>query len=296
MTRRTIVLGLALAALVVTPAIALGGSAGLAANSQTFNDSIGEDAAAPDITSTAVSNDDQGNIVLRINVANRPALTPDMLFLIFVDTIPNAGDPDSLGADWAIQLEPAGVALFQWNGSDYLFAQSQSSLAFVYAATGPTIRINAIDLGKAKTMNFVVLALSGITIDAAGNPDFTNVRDDIAPDTGRGTYAYQVLTTFSLRVVGFTTGPKPARAGKTFSAGLAATQSDTAALAEQGTVTCNARIAGRRVAVKTSRVRNGVAACVWSIPKTASGKTLQGTIALTVQGTQVKRNFSQRIS
>ena len=83
-------------------------------------------------------------------------------------------------------------------------------------------------------MNFVVLAFSGIAIDAAGNPDFANARDDIAPDAGRGTYAYQVLTTFSLRVVGFTTGPKPAKAGTTFSAGLAATQSDTAGLVAQG--------------------------------------------------------------
>jgi hypothetical protein len=294
--QRTIVLGLALAVLVVTPAIALGGSAGARANSQTFNDSIGEDATAPDITTTAVSNDDQGNIVFRINVPNRPALTPDMLFLIFIDTIPNAGDPDSLGADWAIQLESGGVALFQWNGSDYLFAQSQSSLASVYAATGPTIRINALDLGKAKVMNFVVLAFSGIAIDAAGNPSFANARDDIAPDAGRGTYAYQVLTTFSLRVVGFTTGPRPAKAGTTFSAGLAATQSDTAGLVAQGTVTCNARIAGRRVPVRTSRVRNGVAGCVWSIPGNAGGRTIQGTITLTVQGTQVKRSFSQRIS
>ena len=105
-----------------------------------------------------------------------------------------------------------------------------------------------------------------------------------------------MLTTFSLRVVGFTTGPKPAKAGKTFSAGLAATQSDTAGLVEQGNVTCNARIAGQRVPVKASRVRNGVAACVWSIPKTANRKTIQGTITLTVKGAQIKRGFSQRIS
>ena len=295
MRRRTIALGLVLVALVVAPAIALGSSSGTTKNSQTFNDSVGEDPAAPDVTTTTVSNDDQGNIVLQVNVANRPALTADMLFLIFIDTIPNAGDPDSLGADWAIQLEPAGVALFQWNGSEFLFAQSQASLAYLYAATGPSIRISAADLGKAKAMNLVVLAISGITIDAAGNPDFTNAHDDVAPDAGRGGYAYQVLQTFSLQVVGFTAGPKPAKAGTTFSAGLAATQSDTTGLVTQGNVACNARIAGQRVPVKTSRVRNGVAACVWSIPRTASGKTIQGTIALTVQGAQVKRSFSSKI-
>ena len=149
---------------------------------------------------------------------------------------------------------------------------------------GPTIRINAADLGKAKTINFVVLAVSGITFDANGNADFDQRRGRHRARRRRGTYAYEVLTTFSLRAVGFTTGPKPAKAGKTFSAGLAATQSDTAGLVQQGRVTCNARIAGRPVAVKTSRVRNGVAACVWSIPKTANGKTIQGTITARRRG------------
>jgi hypothetical protein len=296
MKRRTLALGLAFAALVVTPAIALGGDAGAAKNSQSFSDSVGEDPAAPDITTVAVSNDDAGSITLQVNVANRPALTADMLFLIFIDTIPNAGDPDSLGADWALQLDPAGVALFRWNGSDYVFAPAQTSLSATYAATGPTFRISAADLGKAKTMSFVVLAFSGVAVDATGNADFTAARSDVAPDAGRGLYAYRVLTTFSLTVVGFSTGPKPARAGSTFSAGLAATQSDTSGLVAQGRVTCTARILGQSVPVRTSRVRNGVAACVWSLPPSASGKTIRGTVSLTVQGAQVKRSFSQRIS
>ena len=93
-----------------------------AANSQTFDDSVGEDADAPDITSIAVSNDDAGNITLLVNISNRPALTPDMLLLLFLDTDNNAatGDPDSLGADYAIQLQAGAVGLFQWNGSDYV--------------------------------------------------------------------------------------------------------------------------------------------------------------------------------
>jgi hypothetical protein len=296
MKRRTVAVGLALVALVVTPAIALGGASGAASNSQTFTDSLGEDPAGPDVTTVAVSNDDTGSITMQVNLANRPALTSDMLFLIFVDTIPNAGDPDSLGADWAIQYEPAGVALFQWNGSDYVFAPAQTSLSATYGTTGPTFRISAADLGKAKTMSFVVLAFSGVTIDAAGNADFTNAHTDVAPDAGRGLYQYQVLTTFSLRVVGFNTGPKPARAGSTFSAGLAATQSDTTGLVTQGRVTCSARIGTRALAVRSSRVRNGVAACVWSVPANASGQTIRGTITLTVQGAQVKRSFTQRVA
>src|SRR5262245_49396740 len=113
---------IALAALLVGVPAALGGSSHAAANSQTFNDSVGEDANAPDITSIAVSNDDAGNITLQVNISNRPALTPDMFLLVFLDTDNNSatGDPDSLGADYANQLQAGAIGLFQWNGSDYV--------------------------------------------------------------------------------------------------------------------------------------------------------------------------------
>ena len=97
MQRRVTAFGLALA---VVAAIALGASAAVASNAQTFTDSTGEDPAAPDITSVAVSNDDTGLVTFQVNVANRPALTPDMLFLVFVDSIPGEGDSESFGADY----------------------------------------------------------------------------------------------------------------------------------------------------------------------------------------------------
>src|SRR5258708_4080567 len=103
------------------PTPAFGDSSRSADNSTTYNDSIGEDPAAPDITSIVVSNDDAGNITIQVNISNRPALTSDMLLVLFLDTDQNSstGDPQTLGADYVIQLEPGAIGLFQWNGSDY---------------------------------------------------------------------------------------------------------------------------------------------------------------------------------
>jgi hypothetical protein len=44
-----------------------------------------------------------------------------MYFLIFIDADDNPanGDTDSLGADYAIDLEPGAVGLFHWNGTTY---------------------------------------------------------------------------------------------------------------------------------------------------------------------------------
>jgi hypothetical protein len=291
----TLVLAVVLAAL---PAVALGGDAHRASNSTSFPDSTGEDAAAPDITSIVVSNDDAGLVSFQIAVANRPALTPDMYFLVFLDTDKNGstGSSDYLGADYVIQLVPGAVDLFQWNGTTYARATSQASLVFSYAATGPVIKISAADLNKTKAFNFGVVAASGVVVDAQGNPDTTNEHDDFAPDAGHGFNSYNVLTKLVLTVTAFTTAPKPAKAGRTFSASLAANENDTAGPVQSGTVGCAASIAGKRLVAVTHAVRNGVAVCVWRIPATAKGRIVRGLVTLRVRGTSVTRGFSARVT
>src|SRR6185295_13766027 len=125
----------ALVALLVAVPAALGGSTRDAANSTTFNDSVGEDVNAPDITSVVVSNDDAGLITFQVNISNRPALTPDMYMLVFLDTDQNAstGATDFIGAEYAIELDPGAVTLFQWNGTDFTQASSQASLTYAYS-------------------------------------------------------------------------------------------------------------------------------------------------------------------
>jgi hypothetical protein len=285
-------------ALVAMPAAALGGEARHANNSMTFPDSLGEDPQAPEVTSVAVSNDDAGLITFQINVSNRPALTPDMYFLVFLDTDqkPNTGSTDSLGADFAIELDPGAVNLFQWNGSTFATAPSQTSLTFSYPATGPVIKIRAAELNKTKAFNFGAIAASGYAVDAAGNPDFSKEHRDYAPDLGHGFNSYQVLTKLVLTVTAFTTAPKPAKAGRPFTASLAANENDTAGPVQAGTVGCAASIAGKRLVVVTHAVRNGVAVCVWRIPRTATARTVRGLITLTVRGTSVTRGFSARVT
>jgi hypothetical protein len=298
MKSRPTVLAAAIVLLVAVPAIALGSSARSETNTQTYQDSAGEDAAAPDVTTVTVSNDDTGLITFQINIANRPALTPDMLIDIFVDSDNNTatGAKDFFGSEYAIELQAGAVDLFQWNGTTFAGGATQSSLIFSYTAAGAVIKVSAAELGKTKAFNFIVDAASGIAVNAAGAPDFTNAHDDIAPDPGHGTYAYQVLAKLILKVVAFATSPSPAKAGKTFSAGMAVTENDTNSAVKQGTVACTARIAGKAITAKAHRIVNGVASCVWPIPKTATGKTIRGTVVLTVRGVTISRNFAARIA
>jgi hypothetical protein len=290
--------GLVLAATAVAiPSSALAKSARAKANSQTFTDSTGEDPAAPDITSVVVSNDDSGLITFKINISNRPALTADMLVLIYLDTDQKAttGDTQAFGADYAIELDPGQVNLAKWNGSTYGAPPSQSSLTYSYDATGATIHVSAAELGHTKGFNVGFDAVSGITTDASGNADFTNAHDDFAPDLGHGFFSYQVLTKLTLSVKAFTIGPKPAKAGKKFSASLGATESDTGGPVQAGTVACSATVGGKHLTATAHRVANGIATCSWLVPRNAKG-TLKGTVTLTVRGTTVSRPFAVKVS
>jgi hypothetical protein len=286
------------ATVVAMPTSALAKGVRARANSQTFTDSTGEDPNAPDVTTIAVSNDDAGLVTFKINISNRPALTADMLVLVLLDTDQQTatGDPQSGGADYAIQLAQGEVVLFKWNGSDFVVAPSQTSVTFGYDATGATIRASAADLGGTKGFNFFAIAISGITTDAAGNPDFTNEHADPAPDAGHGVFAYHVLTKLTLSVSAFTVGPKPAKVGKKLVASLAANESDTNGPVQAGTVACSATVAGKHLSATAHRLANGVATCSWLVPRGAKGSTVHGTVSLTVKGTKVVRAFAVKVT
>jgi hypothetical protein len=285
-----------IATLVAAPGPALGSGSRAASNNQTFLDSTGEDANAPDITSVNVSNDDSGNIVFKVNIANRPALTGDMLIALVINADDNTatGDPDAGGAEFIIYLVNGADELEQWTGSDYASAQSQSSLAYSYDATGATVRISQADLNGTKAFSFYVRAFSGITFDAQGNADFSNAHSDTAPDTGHGSYEYKVIAQLKLTQTAFTTAPNPARAGKRLTASLGANESDSNGPVTAGAVSCAATVAGKHLN-STHSLRNGIASCSWLLPKTAKGKRLYATITLTVQGTKLAKSFTAKV-
>jgi hypothetical protein len=288
-----------LAALTVAPAAALGGASRAASNTATYPDSIGEDPNAPDITATTVSNDDKGLITFHLAIANRAALTPDMLIELDLDTDGNASTGDSRqlvpGTDFIIQLTPGAVDLFKWSGSDFP-GVAAPSLVYAYDATGATIRVNASELGDTHAFDFAAIAISGLAFSADGSLDISNAHADFTPDPGHGAFAYEVEVTVTLAAAAFTTSPKTVRAGKPFSVGLAATESDTGGPVRQGIVTCAAHVAGKALRATSRRLVNGIAVCAWRAPKTAQGKLVTGSITLDAKGAKISRAFSVHVS
>ncbi len=298
LTRPWLVLAIAVAVVVLPTAAsgALSAPKAPTANTATFQDSVGEDASAPDITTIVASNDDAATISIKINIPNRAQYSPDIAVVMFLDSDANqsTGDPESLGADFIIQLIQGEILLFKWDGSDFTLSSTQASLSFAWAS-GPTIRINASDLNNTRKLLFDVTVVSGIQIDATtGAIDCTNCKRDFAPTLGF--YPYDVKITAPTLVVK-SLRPVPAKptAGRPFSLRLVAARSDTGAVVQNGRVTCVGRLGNVRLKAQVQRVQGGAATCTWNIPATARGKTFRGSVTVSFEGLKANQGYTGKV-
>ena len=291
-------------AVVALPTVASGAFSAPAAqqaNTTTYQDSVGENPAAPDITTLTVSNTDAGLIQFRATVPNRAQFTQDMLLLLFVDSDanPQTGDPTELGADYVIEVFGGEAALFRWDGTNFTRRAGDppaTSLIFAYQG-GVTITISAAELGNTKKFGFSFIAVSGITIDPTTQDlDFTNAVADIAPAANAGLYQFEVKITPATLVVRSLRGtPRNPTAGRTFTLRLVAARSDTNAVVQNGRVTCVGRIGNARLRAQAQRVQGGAATCTWNIPPAAKGKTFRGSVAVVFEGLRASQSFSGKV-
>lgn len=266
------------------------------ANSTTYQDSVGEDPAAPDITTIVTSNDDAGTITFRINVPNRQQLTQDLVTILDIDSDANqgTGDPDNFGADFILQYILGEAILFKWNGSDYTLSATQSSLSSSWSS-GPTFKINASDLNNTRRFAFDALVVSGVVFDqTTGAIDCTNCKRDSAPLIGL--YPYQLQITKPTLVVK-SLKPTPAKpvASRPFTLRLVAARSDTGAAVQNGRVTCVGRLGSARLKAAVQRVQGGAATCTWNLPATAKGKTFRGTVTVAFEGLKASQSYTGKV-
>ncbi len=271
----------------------------VAVNSTSYQDSSGEDPAAPDITTLTVSNNDAGVISFRMNIPNRPTLTQDMLIALEVDSDNNPATGSSDGTDYAIELFGGEVALFRWDGTNFTRRAGDppaTSLIFAYQG-GVTITITAAELGNTRSFKFSTVAISGIVTDpTTGALDFTNARADFAPAFGAGLYAYEIkITPPTLVVKKLTPSPANPTAGHAFTLRLVAARSDTGAVVQNGKVTCVGRVGNARLKAQFERVAGGAAVCTWQIPPKAKGKTFHGSVSVVFEGLTAKQSFSRKV-
>ena len=298
LTRPWLLLAIAVAVVALPTAAsgALSRTAAPASGSQTYQDSVGEDPAAPDITTIVVSNDDAGTLTFRINVPNRVQPAQDLVAILDIDSDANqaTGDPANFGSDFILQYVQGEAILFKWDGSDYTLSATQASLTSAWSS-GPTFKINASDLNNTRRLSFDALVVSGVAFDqTTGAIDCTNCKRDFAPLIGLYTYPLQItkptLVVKSLK-------PTPARpiAGRSFTLRLVAARSDTGAVVQNGRVTCSGRLGSARLKAQLQRVQGGAATCTWNLPASAKGKTFRGSVSVTFEGLRASQSYTGKV-
>lgn len=168
--------GVGLAALVFT-------GVAFAANSRSFADAAGDAANSPDLTNVAISNDDAGNVTVKLTVANRSTLATGEGVAIGLDTDQN---PDTgsvfYGAEWELDLEGSSATAYQAT-PDGSYTQVPIPASYQASMSGgvATLTFKASDLGITSGFNVHALGYDKNWLDAA--PDIRSVNYQLAPST-----------------------------------------------------------------------------------------------------------------
>jgi hypothetical protein len=267
--------------------------AGASANSNParFTDPTGDSGTAPDIANVVVSNDANGQITFRINVA-KLSVPSAVKIVVAIDSDESAATGQS-GTDYLLLADLATNAfgLARWNGADFVDAAAPTATATNDSA-GIAFAINRSDLGNASGLNFWVRTFDG--------QEAVVGHFDDAPDDGTWNYGLVSPAPLELSVAGFL-APKSVKAGKTLTAVMAAKRSDTGDLVgKEGRVKCRATTDGKSLRLLASGfVKVGSqsgAGCSWRVPRNARRKTIHGSLTISYQGATISRQFTVRIT
>jgi hypothetical protein len=269
--------------LVVSGVLALS-VAQLARADASFTDPAGDSGTAPDITAVTAANDATGaNLTFTVRT-NQAALAADAVVFLYFDADQN-GQTGSNGVESVLLVGSGGWEYLKWNGSAFAAANAASANAS-YANGLLTFKITKADMGGSDKLAFWV---DTAQFDAADNV----IAQDTSPD-GDSIYEYTVMKPLTLRAGATTAVPAAPKAGKSFVVRTRITRGDTGGPLASGAVKCTIRIG--TVAIRaTGRVAGGVASCTMTIPKTAKGKTVRGTMKVTLQGVSTSKTFSYKI-
>lgn len=252
-----------------------------------FGDPTSDHDAAPDVTAVNVSDARDGWISIAITTPNYATLPDESFVFIDFDRDNSAISGDG-GAE--VSLTYAGGEV-QLQRRDLKAQQWVNDVAPTRVRTRNAANVLTIEIHRSElddTPRF------GFTITSA---DVNNAADrilaiDIAPDD-TPFWRYTLENKPALRLIRSALARTPARprAGRAFVVKLPVRRTDTSVGITGGKVACNVRVAGKRVRAKGS-VKAGEARCTMRVPRTAKGKRMRGSIAVTILGKTATAKFS----
>ena len=267
-------------------------TSGVAANSARFSDPAGDvPAGGMDVTNVTVSNDNAGQLRFAIEIPSHQTLPTGKELQLAFDVDRNASTGSSAGNEYAIFVVGTGntIGFYRYDAAQNVYLLvSGTPLVRQYSGGVLAIEFNRSILGTVSSFDIELYT---------GPEDFPTV-DDFVPNTGKWTYEIKIDVTppqQRVAIASFSRQPKTPVAGEGFTVSVGVRRVGWAGRFN-GTVYCDAKIAGRRARWFGS-VDPGRAACRWDIPAGAAGDTIRGSIGVSDgQSPVVTRRFTARIA
>jgi len=249
-----------------------------------YDDYIEDVVSAPDICgANVVTNDNLGKITIGLHIHDRQGFVVGDGYRVMLDTDKNPATGSTAapgvpaGTEYEIEIHDGASTLQHWNGAAFEPVATQSPITTEWLEDyGPALEINAADIGNATGFDLVYVT--------------TNATDvDLAPDSGTWSYTMTKLELTAGRLL-----LGPARAGKPLLAAMEVTRSDFDIALDEGKITCAGKLAGKPLRGR-SAFGSDLVGCMWRLPKTAGGKRVVASVAVTFQGVTAKRSFTIRV-
>lgn len=295
---RTVVLAAAVSLLVAATSPMHVGAATLASGGPAFTvaDPTGDSGTAPDLTGLDISADDSGQATFNVDVPIVATDTTSVVsVLIDADRNSATGDPNALGADYEMDSyqEDHSYSFEKWDSASggWVSDDTHPTLDVTYGSGGVTFSINRSDIGGASKIGVFALSL---TSDTAFGPG----QVDELPNTGTTLFD---LSPLSLSVATFKSGWVRNGATTQLVFALVVKRSDSATYVSESDakVACRASIAGKAIPVLTSGFLTThqipVGTCVWSLGKKLKGKTIRGTVTVSLGSKTITRTAVGKI-
>jgi hypothetical protein len=255
----------------------------------TFQDSVGEVAGGPDISAVTVSLD---GAVLTVDatVAGMPEVMSDGEVMFLLNTDGNSTTGSLNGADYVLFLDMKTLegSVLHWNGSDYVDADKVADPSrTMIGGGGAGFMFNLANLGSPTHIDFAMAVLKGSTdsglMDVAPDSGLWGFDTTVAPTPTPAPKPTPVPAPAVVKPVFGTPTMVPAKpvAGKRVVFTLAVKRSDTGARLTTGKMTCDPSVSGKVISHAES-FKGGTAKLVFTLPKSAKGKTLKVKVTIAV--------------
>ena len=262
-----------------------------------YRDTRAETDASSDIRSVVVSSDRAGLLSFKVTLAAAPDRDTDVLAYLDTDKNAATGLSSRFGADYQLAASElsqtdATFSLRRWNGRRFVEVPS------VY----PDVELR----GRVLTLGFAnadrIARSFRFALETRRRP---GVPLDRAPDPGQAPLTFEMRGTSSAKfsLAEPTLAPRRPRAGRALTASAdveAGGGVDVTNNIED--FACSARVGPRSLEALDSSGLYGVEGaataeirCMWRIPPGTSGKSLAGSIQLTIRGRPVSQKFSAPI-